>query len=225
VSIAVPPRYCGIAADRVSNCMTAETTYKMSFTAGGLLHRESVELARLFLSVQNWQDVSKRVLDDNLIQSRTASTSVRICREIIMRLKWLDIEELQILTDGSIREQCQILWLAICRHHRFIRDFAIEVIREKYLHMNLDLTYQDYDAFFNAKAEWDNALERLTIKTRSKVRQVLFRILRETDLLTKGNTINPAMLTQRVVKTVGKKCRDDLAIFPVSEAEIRELLK
>jgi len=205
--------------------MTEETKCNMSFTAGGLLYRESVEFARLYLFLKDWQDVRRRALDDNLIQSRTASTSVRICREIVMRLECLDIEELQILTNGSIREQCYILWIGICRRHRFMRDFAIEVIREKYLQRNLDLTYEDYDAFFNAKAEWHDELERLTVKTRSKIRQVLFRILRETDLLTKGNAINPAMLTQRVVKAVGKKCREDLAIFPASEAEIRELMK
>ncbi|MFZ4438675.1 MAG: DUF1819 family protein [Syntrophales bacterium] len=205
--------------------MAPEAPYNMSFTAGGLWYRESVEFARLYLTLKDWQDVRRRALGDNLIQARTASTSVRICREICQRLAQLNLEELQILSDGSTQEQRQILWLAICRRHRFIYDFAVEVIREKYLHMSLDLTYEDYDVYFNAKAEWHDELEKLTVKTRSKIRQVLFRILRETDLLTKGNTINSAMLTQRVAKTVGKYCRDDLAIFPASEAEIRELLQ
>jgi len=205
--------------------MAPEAPYNMSFTAGGLWYRESVEFARLYLTLKDWQDVRRRALDDNLIQARTASTSGRICREICQRLAQLNLEGLQLLSDGSPREKCQILWLAICRRHRFIRDFAVEVIREKYLHMSLDLTYEDYDVFFNAKAEWHDELEKLTVKTRSKIRQVLFRILRETDLLTKGNSINSAVLTQRIVKAIAKECRDDLVIFPASEAEIRELLQ
>ncbi|OPY81704.1 MAG: hypothetical protein A4E70_01070 [Syntrophus sp. PtaU1.Bin005] len=197
----------------------------MSFTAGGIYIRESVEIASLYLEILDWDLVRRKAVEHNLIQARTISSSARICREICFRLGRLSIDELMILTEGTIQEQRQILWLAICRHYRFIYEFAVEVVREKYLSLNFDLYKEDYDAFFNAKAECHEELERLTEKTRLKLRQVVFRMLREADLLTKGNRINPAMLIPRVAQTLRKASPADLSVFPASDAEIKEMLK
>jgi len=201
------------------------STYIMSFTAGGLYLRESVETAALYLEFLDWNLVRRKSVESNLIQARTVSSSSRICREICFRLERLNIDELKILTEGTIQEQHQILWLAICRYYRFIYEFAVEVVREKYLSLSIDLCKEDYDAFFNSKAEWHEELEQLTENTQLKLRQVVFRMLREADLLTKGNRINPAMLTPRVVQTVRKALPTDLYVFPASDAEIKEFLK
>lgn len=201
------------------------TKYTMSFTAGGLYLRESVEIASLYLDFFDWELVKRKAVESNLIQARTLSSSARICREICFRLGRLNIDELKILIEGTTQEQHQILWLAICRHYRFIYEFAREVVREKYLSLNLDLSREDYDAFFNSKAEWHEELEQLTEKTRLKLRQVVFRMLREADLLTKTNKINPVMLTRRVVQTVQKDSPTDLLIYPISDVEIKELMK
>ncbi len=199
--------------------------YNMSFTAGGLFLRESVEIAQLYLEIQDWKLVRVRALQQNVIQSRTESSSVRVIREICKRLEKLIGDELKVVAEGSFQEQQQLLWLAICRHHRFIYGFAVEVIREKYLQLNLDLLQEDYDAFFNAKAEWHDELEQLTESTRNKLRQVVFRMLREADLLTKANTINPVILSAQAARAVASHSPDDLRIFPLSDRDIRELLQ
>lgn len=199
--------------------------YNMSFTAGGLYIRESVDLANLYLSLGDWKAVKTQANRDNVIQSRTASSSERICREICFRLEELNDVEIRGLTEGSFQAQQQILWVGICRRHRFIYEFAVEVIREKYLQLNLDLLQEDYDAFFNAKAEWHDELEQLTESTRNKLRQVVFRMLREADLLTKANTINPVILSAQVARVVASHSPDDLRIFPLSDRDIRELLQ
>jgi Putative inner membrane protein (DUF1819) len=205
--------------------LTNMPPYNMAFTAGGLFIRESVEIANLYLASGDWKSVKAQAHDNNLIQSRTASSSERVCREICFRLEGLCDVELRTLTEGSMQEQQQILWVAICRRHRFIYEFASEVIREKYLRIDIDLHPEDYDAFFNAKAEWHDELENLTESTRNKLRQVVFRMLRETDLLTKNNTINLAMMTPQVAKAIGSHSPDDLRIFPLSDRDIRELLQ
>ncbi len=182
-------------------------------------------MANLYLVSGDWKSVKAQAHDSNLIQSRTASSSERICREICLRLAGLHEAELKALTDGSLQEQQQILWVGICRRHRFIYEFAVGVIREKFLRIDMDLHPEDYDAFFNAKAEWHDELEKLTESTRNKLRQVVFRMMREADLLTKSNTINPAMLTAHVAQAIGGHSPDDLRIFPLSDTDIRELLR
>lgn len=199
--------------------------YNFSFTAGGLLHLESVKVAELYKHEQNWDVVRQKALEGNLLQTRTFSTSERVCREICLRLELLSKDELDLLVDGTRQERLNILWIAICRRHRFIYDFAVGVIREKYLHLDIEVRQEDYDAFFNAKADWHPELEELSDSTRSKIRQVVFRMLREADVLTKKNIINSGMLTPRLVKTVARHAMTDLAIFPASDSEVRALLK
>ena len=204
--------------------MTTEK-YILSFTAGGLLYRESIDITELYLALRDWKAVKTSVHDSNLIKSRTMSSSIRICREILLRLALLNDDELNILIEGSWQEQLNILWLAICRRHRFIYDFAVEVVREKYLRLDTEVRQEDYYIFFNAKADWHPELEELSDSTRGKLRQVIFRMMREAEVLNKNNTINPGMLTPDFVKTVVKHSRSDLTIFPASDLEIRELLQ
>ncbi len=123
----------------------------MSFTTGCLFHRESVQLAVLFLEFNDWNAVRDKVLSDNLLQARTLNTSKRVCREIISRLKTLDPREINLLVHSSAQEQGYLLWMAVCRRYKFIADFAVEVVRERYISLKTDLHYEDYDAFFNRK--------------------------------------------------------------------------
>ena len=195
--------------------------YIMSFTTGGLFHQESVKVAELYLNDGDWKEVRETIMKDNLLQVRTLSSSKRVSREICLRLGTLDANELKFLVEGTIQEQNYLLWLAICRRHRFIREFAVEIIRERYLTLRHDLALEDFDAFFHAKSQWSQDLEKITPATRKKLRQVLFRILREADLLTADYTINPATLTPSLAEMIGQKDQSDLYIFPVMETELK----
>ena len=202
----------------------AEAKYSMSFTAGGLLYHKTVEIANLYLSLKNWPSVRGKVLENNILQARTQNTAKRIFQEISSRLDLLTKEELVILIEGSYQEQVQILWLAICKRYKFIYDFAVEVIREKFLSLGLEVSFEDYDAFFNSKAEWHDELENLTEKTKNKARQVVFKILREAELLSKNNIIIPIILAPRVFESI---CNDDpqkLSIFSITENASKERL-
>ena len=199
-----------------------DTKYSLSFTTGALLYQESVKLAELYFDSGEWSTVRTHALDQNVLQARTLNTAKKICRELISRLKLLTADQLEIIVDGTTQEQWHVLWLAVCKRYQFIFDFAVEVLREKFLRLDLELTHEDYDAFFNAKAEWHDELEHLTEKTRVKVRQVVFKMLREADLLTRYNTINPPMLTPRVVKAICSDSQAYISVFPVSDSDIRE---
>ena len=195
--------------------------YSMAFTTGGLFYRESVTLAMLFIELNDWNSVREQVLSENLLQSRTLNTSKRQCREIISRLKTLDQKELDLLISGSTQEQKYLLWLAVCRHYRFIAEFAEEVIRERYIGLKHDLQYDEFDFFFNKKSEWHPELEEITSTTRNKLRQVLFKILRDAELLTVRNTINASLLSQRLLAAIPRQCRKDVFLFPLFESDLK----
>ena len=193
---------------------------KMSFTTGGLFKRESVALADLFFNFGNWDTVRNKVLAENLLQTRTLTSSQRVCREVISRLKTLNPSELDLLVRGTSQEQCYLLWIAVCRCYKFIADFAVEILRERYLGLKIDLHYEDFDAFFNKKSEWHPELDTIQPATRNKLRQVLFKILREAELLTASNTISAAMLSPRLLEAISPGNRRDILFFPMSESAL-----
>lgn len=197
----------------------------MSFTTGGLFHRESVKLAELYLDLGDWNSVRDKVIAENLLQTRTLNTLKRSCREVISRLKTLSSGELEFLLEGSHQEQAYLLWLAVCRRYRFIADFAIEVLRERYITLKTDLTHEDFDSFFNRKSEWHVELDGVTPATRSKLRQVLFKILREADLLTANNMINAAMLSPGLLAAIQQGSRRDVSFFPVFDSDLKEMVQ
>ncbi len=189
----------------------------MSFTTGGLFSRESAILAMVFSETGNWDTVRSKVLTENLLQTRTLTSAQRVCREVISRLKTLNPSELDLLVRGTAQEQCYLLWIAVCRCYKFIADFAVEILRERYLGLKIDLHYEDFDSFFNKKSEWHPELDTIQPATRNKLRQVLFKILREAELLTASNTINAAMLSPRLLEAIPSGSRRDILFFPMTE--------
>lgn len=195
--------------------------YSMSFTTGGLFQRESAKLVVLYLNLGDWNSVHNKVITENLLQTRTLNTLKRVCREVVSRLRTLNQDELEFLVESNHQEQAYLLWLAICRRYKFIADFAVEVLRERYITLKADLTFDDFDSFFNRKSEWHLELDEITPATRSKLRQVLFRILHEADLLTTNNMINAAMLSPRLLKMIHQGNRRDVLYFPVFESDLK----
>lgn len=195
--------------------------YSMSFTTGGLFQRESAKLVVLYLNLGDWNSVHNKVITENLLQTRTLNTLKRVCREVVSRLRTLSQDELEFYVESNHQEQAYLLWLAICRRYKFIADFAVEVLRERYITLKADLTFDDFDSFFNRKSEWHLELDEITPATRSKLRQVLFRILHEADLLATNNMINAAMLSPRLLKMIHQGNRRDVLYFPVFESDLK----
>ena len=193
----------------------------MSFTTGGLFHRKSVEMATLYLERKDWDAVRDKVLSDNLLQARTLESSKRVCREIISRLRKLTSPELDFLVRASFQEQAYLLWIAVCRRYKFIEEFAMEVLRERYLSLKTDLRYEDFDSFFNRKADWHEELDQIRPATRNKLRQVMFKILHEADLLTSNNTINTVILSPSLLEAIHHGIGRDELLFPAFESDLR----
>lgn len=196
--------------------------YSLSFTTGALLRRESLTVLALYGECVDWDTVREQIIAGNLLQMRTLNASKRVFREVASRLKKLTPAQQNLLLPGSRPEQNHLLWLAICKRYRFIYDFAVEVIREKYLRLDLSLTYDEYDVYFYNKAEWHPEVEGVAESTREKQRQVIFKMMREAELLSQEDQILPALLTLRTIEVIADDSPAHLSIFPIAPAEIQE---
>jgi len=199
--------------------------YSMSFTVGSIFFQESVKFAELYLEFGDWDETKNHIIHQNILQARTLNTSKRICTEIISRLKTMNKQELMFLLESGSQDQAYLLWLAICRRYQFIGDFAIEVLRERFISLKTDLNYIDFDSFFNQKSEWHVELENIKPSTRYKLRQVLFKILREADLLTEKNLINVATLSPNLIEIICRNDKQEILYFPLFESNLQGMTR
>lgn len=190
------------------------TGYRMSFTAASLCIRESAILAQRYLDLSNWEQVSSEAFSENLLQVRTQSSLRRLLRELTTRLETLSPAELELLTKATEPHQAQVLWLAVCRCYPFVAEFAAEVVRERYLSLKYELPLDEFDAFFNRKAQWHPELDSISPSTHNKLRQVLYRLLREAGLLSAQCTIQGIQLNPRLAKLLHQGCAEETLYFP-----------
>lgn len=194
--------------------MQMQKKYKMSFTASSVRRRESAIIAELFLRHADWDAVYNEVLSDNILQLNSISSQKRIYAEIKLRLKHLTTSELQILANDDPSNSEAILWLAICRTYSFIGDFAKEVIHEKYISFQKSIEDCDYELFFEKKSTLHPELNELTDMTRKKIKQIVFKLLRECNILGRNNEILAFYCSPELRSSLKT---DELGYFPTNE--------
>ena len=177
-------------------------------------------VGELYLKNRDWQLTRDIVRSENRLQVRTAAASLRISKEVVARLEHLDTQELEIVASGNARERGYLLWAAACRRYEFIREFAVEVLREYFLTLRQGLSLKDFDVFFNGKAMWHEKLDNIKPSTQNKLRQNLFRMMHEADLISPENLIQPAMLTPRLAGLLSPKGREAFLIYPIADTDI-----
>ena len=194
--------------------------YKLSYTAGSLLLFESETIIEAYFETGNWAKARAIVLEENRLQSRMLSSSKRILSEAMGRVKCLTKIELELFKGSSQKDRINILWYAICKKYNFIADFAIEVVREKYLSMDYLLTEGDYTAFFNKKSDWHPEIEQLKESTKKEARRVLFRMLKEADIIDNNNYILASLIDDEIIKVLKSESRKNLTIFPLPDNKV-----
>lgn len=192
----------------------SEPSYRLSFSTGGLFISDSVKLAELYLELRAWPAVRKAASDQGLTQFSASSSATRTVRELVTRLSTLDDDELQLLCDGGSSEQAALLWLALCRTYPLIREFATEVLAERLASFRTALGHEHFDAFIANKAQWNDAIADLSETTLKKLRQILFRYMREAGLLLENGTIAPYLLPGTVRVILEQKDAAELSYFP-----------
>ena len=189
--------------------------YKMSFSTGGLLVNDCVEVAKLHEPGENWTETLERALSDRTMSLPKHVSNRRSLREITNRLRMLSGDDLDFLIYSDRQDQVAILWVAVCRAYRFIREFQSEVIRERFLSGKADLPLETFDRFFEEMAEWHEEISKISETTRLKLRQILFRMLREADIITGAYEIQPPLLSIKFTDYLASHNKEEVGFFPV----------
>ena len=82
----------------------------------------------------------------------------------------------------------------------------------------------DYEFFFESKAEWHEELDKLKESTKIKLKQVLFKIMKDAEIITADNVIIPGLITEELTKAFVTDDLSWLATLPVSDMDINTWL-
>jgi len=200
-------------------------SYKLSFTTGGLFLSESCLTASLYLTSQNWGMVRQQLKAGNLLQARTMSSGERVNREVLARLATLTVAELEVVANGAPQDRAHLMWIAATRRYKLIAEFAEEVVRERFLLLKPAVKYDDFDAFFLAKALLHEQLNALADSTIKKLRQNVFKMLRDAGLVSIDGYILHTMLSITVVELVAQRDPSEFRLFPLSDSDISRVVR
>lgn len=196
--------------------------YDYAFTGASMKFLDFMRLAKYVNETQ--MDISREIPDPNEIMRRfNKRTNHREFQEMIKRYKLLTPLQRRLIVDLDVSGQRQLAMIGLCKSHPFIKDFIIEVIREKFLALDFKLTDGDYQSFLNRKIELHPELEEFSESTTKKARQVTWRILEQAGLInnTKDRTILPQFVNQRVMDTLIDDDPNLLKIFLMTDYDIK----
>jgi hypothetical protein len=146
-------------------------------------------VAERFLKTGSWEKTKEIVLATNELQCRTATSALRLEREIRQRLQTLGQQQIELLVKSGADIRISLAWLAAVKHSSFLLDFAADTLRSKIERHDYVLRESDYRRFIEEKTPSHPELLKLSASTSGKVRRVLFAMLREAGILSKGEEI------------------------------------
>lgn len=163
--------------------------YTLSFTVGGLFLFEGIALARLRAAGSDWAEIRKTAPDDMFVAKGGSSSVRRIRNEVIGRLATLSPEETIHLASAGMTDARALMWVAACRKYQILAEFAHEVLDERLRTFQTEIRVTDFDVLLEAKGVNAEEIARLAPSTRTRLRSVAFRMLREAELIDAENRV------------------------------------
>ena len=201
--------------------MDAERKYSLSFTAASFRLHDFLRVATYFQNHSgplNTADVNA----EKVLTKGNQKTSNREMAEFIKRFNALTDTQKTLLIEGSIDEQKHVTFLAIVKSNTFIRDFVMEVIRDKFLVFDFQVSDADFRSFINRKLDLHPELENFADGTKEKARQTLFKILADAGIIDgiKTKNVQPQWLSPKFIKAVANDNPEFLKAFFLSEKDL-----
>ena len=196
--------------------MTESTfKYEFSLTASSLRVNEMILFATKY--------INEGLLE---FKSDKGTTNKRMVSEFKKRIDNLTVNQQELLLNSNFSNQKQLAFLSACKTYSLLRDFVIEVVREKYLIMDFNLSDTDYISFIRRKEINHDELANLTDQTQAKVKQVIFKILEQAGIIdnVRDKEIQLQLLGESTKKSIIEDNPEWLKVFLLSDMDIQNEL-
>ena len=127
------------------------------------------------------------------------------------------------MLNSDLVTQKQLTLVSVCKPYSFIREFIVEVVREKVLVYDYQITDGDYISFYRRKFDLHEEMDSLTELTEKKIKQVTFKILEQAGLINdiKNRIIQPQIIDYKLMKALVQDNPNWLKVLLVSDMDIQ----
>lgn len=177
--------------------MREKDEYDFAFTTASLRLRDMHMVAKANLTGEEVDIV-------NDLGGGKSSTGRKLYGELRKRISSLTPKQQLLLVHGSLATQKQVAFLAVCKTYEFIKDFAFEVVQDKFVRFDEQISAGDYLSFYRRKFQLHERMETLTSTTQNKIRQLVFKMLEEAGLInnTQERIIQPQFIEDDLVEAI-----------------------
>lgn len=175
-------------------------TYNGEIVAGSLLVKESRAVAELLLKGLDEKQFYEEILVSNVLQKRSPASAKRQAKLIRNRLQPLHQDFWEMIQNGSHEQSTQTLLAASIDHSHLLGDFIKQAIQLQIKTFQKQITYREWNSFFEECKHRDPNAAQWAESTTKKIRQVVFRILAEAQVIdsTRSLTLIPFSLLPEI---------------------------
>ena len=182
--------------------------YSAKLTAEPFLYNETKIIAQYLLDGISPEELKRKNIEENLIKYKSPKSIVRVNSPIFRRLNVMDSEMLDEFVHTDIETSKYILLYTIMKTDRLVRDFIIEVYKDKLLMKKEYIEKFDIDNWYEEKSILSKALRERTESTSAKLKQVIMKILQDSGLVIKEKNrfkIVRPLLKEKYISMLDKK--------------------
>ena len=159
--------------------------YSAKLTGEPFLYNETKIIAEFLLNGENSRELKKRNIEENLIHHKKSGSVKRVNAPIFRRLSVLNNDLLNDFVYSDIENSKYILLYAIMKTDKLVRDFIIEVYKDKLLMRKEYIEKFDIDNWYEEKCILSETLKYRSDATAAKLKQVIMKILQDSGLVIK----------------------------------------
>ena len=194
--------------------MNSTYPYIASLTREPLLFFEMRTTARLMIEGLGDDEIVDQICKDNLFQYPTEKSIRKMAGACVKRLKNMGDDTLISAIASQPNDVAkQICLYALMKQSRLVWEFMITVVGEKYRLRDTSFGKIDLNTFFMRLQEQDDAVSGWSDTTITKLKQIIARILVETEYLDdiRSDHLNPVWLNP-VLENAIKNNNDDIVL-------------
>ncbi|HIS62964.1 MAG TPA: DUF1819 family protein [Candidatus Scybalomonas excrementigallinarum] len=204
--------------------MNSTYPYIASLTGEPFLFYEMRTTAKLLTSGLDEEEAVAQITADNLFQYPTEKSLTRMAKACIKRLHAMeDVDLINAIATQPTEIAKQICLYAMMKQSRLVWEFMLTVIGEKYRLKDSSFGRIDLNIYFMRLQEQDDTVASWSEGTITKLKQVIARVLVETEYLDDihAEHLNPVYLYPVLENAI--RSHGDLAILPAFNCFCKEV--
>ena len=188
--------------------------YNAAITREQFLFYEMRTTAKLVCEGLNKDEVTDRIVKENLFQYPTEKSVRKMASACLRRLDAMEDDSLvQAMASQPSDVSKQICLYAMMKQYRLVWDFMITVIGSKYRNLDTSFSKIDLNTYIMRLQEQDDWVATWSDSTVTKVKQVLAKILVENEYLDSltSDRLNPVLISS-VLENAIRSNGDEVAL-------------